>query len=126
MASLAGCPRGSQAVRHAFVGARLRVIVPAAMARITVETVDHVAKLAHLSLTDEERETFARQLQDILAYAEVIQALDTAAVEPMSHAGSLSPLRDDGPAPGLGRDEALGAAPDPADGLFRVPRIIGG
>jgi aspartyl-tRNA(Asn)/glutamyl-tRNA(Gln) amidotransferase subunit C len=96
------------------------------MARITVETVDHVARLAHLSLTADERETFARQLQEILAYAEAIQALDTADVEPMSHAGSGSPLREDAPGPGLTRDEALGAAPDPADGLFRVPRILAG
>ena len=47
------------------------------MARVTVETVDHVAQLAHLSLTPEERETFARQLDEILAYAESIQALET-------------------------------------------------
>ena len=40
------------------------------MARVTVETVEHVARLAHLSLTDDERRTFARQLDEILAYAE--------------------------------------------------------
>lgn len=96
------------------------------MARITVETVDHVARLAHLSLTPEERETFTRQLQEVLAYAEAIQSLDTADVEPMSHAGSASPLREDTPEPGLPRDEALRAAPDPAEGLFRVPRVIPG
>ena len=96
------------------------------MARITVETVDHVARLAHLSLTAEERETFTRQLQEILAYAEAIQALDTASVEPMSHAGSASPLREDAAGPELPRDEALRAAPDPADGLFRVPRVLAG
>ena len=54
------------------------------MARVTVETVDHVCRLASLSLTAEERDTFARQLEDILTYAESIQALDTTNVEPMS------------------------------------------
>ena len=49
------------------------------MPKVTVDTVDHVARLAHLSLTAEERATFARQLDDILAYAESIQSLDTAA-----------------------------------------------
>jgi len=42
------------------------------MAHVTLETVDHVARLAHLSLTDEERRTFARQLDEILAYVELI------------------------------------------------------
>jgi aspartyl-tRNA(Asn)/glutamyl-tRNA(Gln) amidotransferase subunit C len=96
------------------------------MARVTVETVDHVARLAHLSLTDEERRTFARQLDEILAYAESIQSLDTAAVPPMSHALTSEVLREDAPAPGLDRRTVLEAAPDPAEGLFRVPRVLGG
>jgi aspartyl-tRNA(Asn)/glutamyl-tRNA(Gln) amidotransferase subunit C len=94
------------------------------MAKITVETVEHVARLAHLSLTAEEKESFARELQAILAYAETIQALDTAVVEPMSHAAAAEALRDDVPRPGLDRQRVLAAAPDAADGLFRVPRIL--
>lgn len=96
------------------------------MARVTVSTVDHVARLAHLSLTEEERETFARQLDEILAYAESIQSLDTAAVPPMSHALTSDVMREDQPAPGLQREVVLQAAPDPAAGLFRVPRVLGG
>jgi aspartyl-tRNA(Asn)/glutamyl-tRNA(Gln) amidotransferase subunit C len=96
------------------------------MARVTVSTVDHVARLAHLSLTDEERQTFARQLDEILAYAESIQSLDTAAVPPMSHALTSEFFRGDEPAPGLDRRTVLEAAPDPAEGLFRVPRVLGG
>jgi aspartyl-tRNA(Asn)/glutamyl-tRNA(Gln) amidotransferase subunit C len=96
------------------------------MARVTVETVDHVARLAHLSLTDEERQTFARQLDEILAYAESIQSLDTTAVPPMSHALTSEVLREDVPAAGLERKTVLEAAPDPAEGLFRVPRVLGG
>ncbi len=96
------------------------------MARVTVETVDHVAQLAHLSLTPEERETFARQLDEILAYAESIQALDTSDVEPMSHAVTSEVRRDDVPAPELPREQALAAAPDADRGLFRVPKVIGG
>jgi aspartyl-tRNA(Asn)/glutamyl-tRNA(Gln) amidotransferase subunit C len=96
------------------------------MARVTVSTVDHVARLAHLSLTDDERQTFARQIDEILAYAESIQALDTAAVPPMSHALTSEVFREDAPAPGLDRQTVLAAAPDPAEGLFRVPRVLGG
>ncbi len=96
-----------------------------AMPRVTVETVDYVARLARLSLTDEERATFAQQLDEILAYAESMRSLDTQAVEPMSHAGLESPLRDDASRLGLDRDQALAQAPDPADGFFRVPRVLG-
>ncbi len=95
------------------------------MTKVTVETVDHVARLAHLQLTAGERETFARQLGDILAYAESIQALDTENIPPMSHAGSGERLRADEPRPGLDREAVLRAAPDPSEGFFRVPRIIG-
>ena len=94
------------------------------MARVTVETVEHVAKLASLSLTSEEKETFARQLDEILTYAESIQALPTDDVEPMSHARTSEIFRPDVPHQSLARDAAVAAAPDAADGLFRVPKII--
>ena len=102
--------------------------IVAHMAQVTVTVVEHVARLARLSLTPEERETFARQLEQVLAYAESIQALDTEGVEPMSHAGQTTTLREDVPREGLPRETVLAAAPD-ADGetgLFRVPRVIGG
>lgn len=96
------------------------------MARVTEETVNHVARLARLSLSDGERATFARQLDEILAYAESIQALDTASVPPMSHAQTSEIFREDRVAPGLERDSVLPAAPDGQDGLFRVPKVLGG
>ena len=95
------------------------------MARVTVETVDHVAQLAHLSLTPEERETFARQLDEVLTYAESIQALDTRDVEPMSHAVTSEVLRDDVPAPELASEPVASkgsavssstSSPGPQDG----------
>jgi aspartyl-tRNA(Asn)/glutamyl-tRNA(Gln) amidotransferase subunit C len=96
------------------------------MARVTIATVDHIARLAHLSLTDEERQTFARQLDEILAYAESIQALDTADVPPMSHAATSGLFREAAPREGLPRDAVQAEAPDAADGLFRVPRVLQG
>jgi aspartyl-tRNA(Asn)/glutamyl-tRNA(Gln) amidotransferase subunit C len=96
------------------------------MPRVTTDTVDHVAKLACLSLTADERERFARQLDEVLAFAESIQALDTTGVEPMSHAIAEGRFREDEPRPSLERERVLAAAPDAADGLFRVPRVMGG
>lgn len=96
------------------------------MPRVTAETVAHLARLACLSLNDAERRTFARQLDEILAYAESIQAVDTADVPPMSHAQTSELFREDAPREGLPRERVLASAPDPAEGLFRVPRVIRG
>ena len=94
------------------------------MAQVTVDVVEHVARLARLSLTDEEKARFARELQEILSYAETIQALDTDGVEPMSHAAAVEVFRDDVPEPSLPRERVLDEAPDASEGLFRVPRIV--
>ena len=96
------------------------------MAKVTPETVEHVARLAQLSLTAEERATFARQLDDVLAYAESIQSLDTGGVEPMSHVSDPGVLREDAPLPSLDRQVVMAEAPDGEAGLFRVPRVLGG
>lgn len=96
------------------------------MPRVTTETVEHVAALAHLSLTPEEKESFARQLGEVLAYAESIQALDLSGVEPMSHPIASGAFRADEPHASLDRQRVLSAAPDADEGLFRVPRVIGG
>ncbi len=95
------------------------------MTRVTVETLAHVARLARLSLADAEQATFARQLDEILAYAESIQDLDLEDVPPMSHAHVSDALRADEPQPSLARETVLEQAPDAQDGFFRVPRVIG-
>jgi len=96
------------------------------MARVTEEIVDHVARLARLSLTGAERRLFTRQLEEILTWAESLQALDTADVPPMRHPRDASSLREDEPCESLARQTVLEEAPDPAEGLFRVPRVLGG
>jgi aspartyl-tRNA(Asn)/glutamyl-tRNA(Gln) amidotransferase subunit C len=87
--------------------------------------VEHVARLARLALTDAELETMREQLNEILAYIEKLNELDTSDVEPTSHAVPMvNVMRDDETRPCLPRDEALANAPDRAGDLFRVPRII--
>lgn len=95
---------------------------------LTVADVERVAALAQIELTAEEKQLFTRQLADILHYAEQIQALDTAGVPATAHVNAAQHEREDVPAPSLSTDEALAAAPDgaPDNGLFRVPRVIGG
>jgi aspartyl-tRNA(Asn)/glutamyl-tRNA(Gln) amidotransferase subunit C len=87
--------------------------VPGSLSKSDVE---YIARLAHVELTDDERGLFARQLADILAYAEQIAAVDTDDVAPTAHVVEAS----------LDRNEALAQAPDAAGdlGFFRVPRVL--
>jgi aspartyl-tRNA(Asn)/glutamyl-tRNA(Gln) amidotransferase subunit C len=98
-------------------------------APLSHDEVNRIAALANLALTDRERDLFARQLADILAYADEVLQVDTQGVPPTSHAlAEATVLRDDQPVPCLPRDQALANAPDaaPQAGLFKVPRVIGG
>ena len=89
--------------------------------------VERVARLARLQLTDDEKDLFARQLAEILAYAEQIQRVATEGVPPTSHAGEAAMMRDDDVQPSLPRDASLAASPgaDVSAGLFKVPRVLG-
>lgn len=92
---------------------------------ITREQVEHVAKLARLAVTDEEKALFGRQLSSILTYVETLNRVDTAHVEPTAHVVPMqNVLREDTVKPSLSRDDALANAPDSEDGCFRVPKII--
>jgi len=87
--------------------------------------VAHIAELAKLQLSDEERERFAAQLSDILAYAERLRALDTAAIPPTASVLPLrNVLRPDVVGPSLPHDEALANAPRGNGESFVVPRVI--
>lgn len=87
--------------------------------------VRHVAKLARLKLTDEQITQFARQLGDILAYVEKLDALDTTHVQPTAHAAAITNVfREDQPRPGIGSDAVLKNAPDSAPPFFKVPKVL--
>ena len=96
---------------------------------LTIADVERIAALAHLELTAEEAQLFTRQLADILAYAEQLQAIDTSGIAATAHVNANPRAeRADEPRPSLSTADALANAPDgaPEAGLFRVPRVIGG
>ena len=93
--------------------------------KITMKEVEHVARLARLELTDEEKERMRAQLDSILSYIDKLDELDTSAVEPTSHVlPMMNVFRDDEVRPSLSQEEALANAPDRQDLFFRVPRIL--
>ena len=89
------------------------------------EEVEHVALLARLELTAEEKEAYTRQLNAILDFMQQLNELDTSNVEPMAHVLPLvNVMREDEVKPGLSREAALAGAPDQDKGQFRVPKIV--
>jgi aspartyl-tRNA(Asn)/glutamyl-tRNA(Gln) amidotransferase subunit C len=92
---------------------------------VTVKDVDHVAALARLSFTDEEKATLVAQLNQILAYMEQLNRLETGDVEPLSHVVDLSNVfRDDVLRASLPREEILKNAPAHTEKFFKVPKVI--
>ncbi|HEU4434191.1 MAG TPA: Asp-tRNA(Asn)/Glu-tRNA(Gln) amidotransferase subunit GatC [Pyrinomonadaceae bacterium] len=96
---------------------------------IEEKDIAKVAQLAHLELDDEELKVFGPQIAGVITYVEQLNELDTANVAPAL--GGLTPegeqtnsSRDDEIAPSLGQKIALAEAPDPAEGHFRVPKVL--
>jgi len=95
------------------------------MAKITIQEVEHVANLARLEFNEEEKKRLAEQLGEILDYIDQLNELDTAEIEPTSHAIPVkNVVRPDAVKPSLTRDDALANAPSNVDGLFEVPKIV--
>ena len=92
---------------------------------LSKEEIEHIAMLARLSLTEEEKELFSAQLSSILDYMEKLNELDTEHIEPTSHVLSISNvMREDSPGDSIPREDALANAPDRTDKFYRVPKII--
>ena len=93
--------------------------------KLSMEQVEHIAELAKLGLTPEEKERFREQLSAILDYADALQGLDVRDVGPMSHAIALTNvMRADVPSDSYPREEILANAPDQKDGQIRVRAIL--
>ena len=92
---------------------------------LSQEEVRKVALLARLELTDDEIESQAKHLNDLLGQFEKLQALDVTGIEPTSHSIPIvNVLREDVERPSLSRAETLANAPEARDGCFVVPRIV--
>ena len=93
--------------------------------RLTLSEVEHIALLSRLELSDTERERAASELSQIIGYFEALSELDTESVEPTMHALPIeNVLRADEVSAGLSREAALQNAPESADGMFQVPRVV--
>jgi aspartyl-tRNA(Asn)/glutamyl-tRNA(Gln) amidotransferase subunit C len=96
------------------------------VSQISRDEVAHLARLARLALTDSELDSFAGQLDAILAHVSQIQAVDVSGVEPTGNPlKDVNVTRPDTVQPCLTQEEALAQAPKAVDDRFAVPRILG-
>jgi aspartyl-tRNA(Asn)/glutamyl-tRNA(Gln) amidotransferase subunit C len=93
---------------------------------VTIHDVEHVAALARLAFSDEEKQKLTAQLNEILRYMEQLNTIDTSTIEPLSHVIELQNVfREDVQRPSLPREEALKNAPSKTEEFFKVPKVIG-
>ena len=93
--------------------------------KLTLAEVEHIAELARLSLSDDEKTLYQEQLSAILEYAGRLQALDTSAIPPTATVLPLrSVTRADEPRDSMSREDVLANAPQVEADSFRVQAVM--
>mgnify|MGYP005754450463 FL=1 len=91
---------------------------------ITIKDVEHVAKLARLELTDDEKELYTKQLGDVLKYVDQMNEVDTTNVKPMTQViDFVNVMREDKVYYEHTKEELMSNAPEEENGFFKVPKI---
>jgi len=121
--------RVNEVVMHAYscykAAASVPILAEFATMNISVADVEHVARLARLELSEEEKNLFAGQMGAILGYVEKLKELNTEGILPTSHAVPMeNSFREDAACPSIGLEKALANAPDRVASFYRVPKVI--
>lgn len=92
---------------------------------VDAETVQKVAKLARISLTEADAAPLATELSQILSFVERLSEVDVEGVEPMT---AVTPMRlkrrADAVTAGKAPERALVDAPESAEGFYVVPKVV--
>ncbi len=92
---------------------------------ITIQEVEHIAKLSRLEFADGEARCMREHLKKVLAYFETLDGVDVSGVEPTAHIlSSVNVLRADAPQQSTPASELLKNAPAAEDGAYIVPRVV--
>jgi aspartyl-tRNA(Asn)/glutamyl-tRNA(Gln) amidotransferase subunit C len=87
--------------------------------------IDNLAKLSHLSFTDEEKKEIRADLQEMISFIEKLREVNTEGIPPLLHMSSnVNILRDDEVQGSVSREEALKNAPQTDGTFFKVPKVI--
>ncbi len=87
--------------------------------------LDHVARLARIALTAEEKAKFSAQLGDVIKYIAQLKEVDVTGVEPTAHAFPIHNVwAEDVAEPGLPVEAALRNAPAQRENMIAVPKVV--
>ena len=93
--------------------------------KISTEEVEHIAWLAKIELSQDEKARFTKQLNKILEYFELINEIDTEDIQPTSQVvEAISALREDRVNPSLSINDALSNTTHRDRGFFKAPKIV--
>ncbi|GAE87454.1 Asp-tRNA(Asn)/Glu-tRNA(Gln) amidotransferase subunit GatC [Acetivibrio straminisolvens] len=93
--------------------------------KVTKETIEYVANLARLKLTEEEKEKFIRDMENIISYVDKLNELDTSEIAPTDHVIPINNVfRDDEVLDSYPKDKMLMNAPSKENGCFKVPKVV--
>jgi aspartyl-tRNA(Asn)/glutamyl-tRNA(Gln) amidotransferase subunit C len=93
--------------------------------QISIEQIEHIASLARLKLTEEEKQNLPGEMSDIISFADTLNELDTTGIEPTTHAIFVSNVfREDEWAPSYQTSDILRNAPRKDKTSVVVPNII--
>jgi len=92
---------------------------------LSIQEVEHIAQLARLELTDEEKNRYREQLSAILDHVAQLPKLDTASIQPMAGVFSAEArLRADESRPGIGPEKLLKTAAEKEQAQFKIPPVF--
>ena len=92
---------------------------------VNTEMVDYISELSRMELRAGEKQAMTAQLEQIIAYMNVLNQLDTQGIEPMSHVFPVkNVLREDAQAPSQGRAQRLAGSPSGGKEAFLVPKAV--
>ena len=93
--------------------------------KITEKEIEHVANLARLNLTSQEKQKMTKELAEIINFADKLNELDTQGVEPTAHVLQITNIyREDEVRPSYDREDILANAPTVEDGCIKVPKVM--
>ncbi len=92
---------------------------------IDKKTVDHIAKLARLEVSEAQAQEYSEQIGKVLKYFEQIEAIDTKGIEPLVSPTDIESFwREDVVAQELTAEEITANAPEKIGNLFKVPPVV--
>lgn len=93
--------------------------------KVSKEEIEHIAKLANLNLTQSEIEKYAKDMDNIIDFVEILNNEDTQGVKPSKTVlENYNVFREDEIEEFKNPEVLLQNAIQPENGMFKVPKVV--